>query len=95
MSALIAQERQLVPQDAQQWEEAPRRIRNRTLILWGEEDKLVPVAQGKRLAKDIPGSSFVMFPGVGHSPHLEAPQLVLERVLPFLKQTAFQTTKSY
>jgi len=87
--ALIAQERQLVPQNPQEWEQAHRTIRKRTLILWGKEDKLIPVAQGRRLANDIAGSSLVVFPGVGHSPHLEAPQLVLDRVLPFLKQAAF------
>ncbi len=56
ITALIAQERQLVPQDAQKWEQAHRSIRKRTLIMWGGEDKLVPVAQGRRLAKDIDGS---------------------------------------
>jgi pimeloyl-ACP methyl ester carboxylesterase len=67
-----------------------RTIRKRTLILWGGEDKLVPLAQGKRLAEDINGSNLVVFPGVGHSPHLEAPELVLERILPFLKEVSYQ-----
>ena len=88
--ALIAQERQIVPRDPEKWEQAHRTIRKPTLILWGGEDKLVPPAQGKRLAEDIDGSSLVVFPGVGHSPHLEAPQLVLGRVLPFLKEISYQ-----
>jgi pimeloyl-ACP methyl ester carboxylesterase len=87
--ALIAQERQLVPPDPEKWEQAHRTIRKRTLILWGGEDKLVPVAQGKRLAEDIHGASLVVFPGVGHSPHLEAPELVLERLLPFLNDVSY------
>jgi pimeloyl-ACP methyl ester carboxylesterase len=88
--ALIAQERQLVPKDAEKWEQAHRTIRKPTLILWGEDDELVPLAQGKQLAKDIAHSSLVVFPGVGHSPHLEAPQLVVDRVLAFLKEVEAQ-----
>jgi pimeloyl-ACP methyl ester carboxylesterase len=87
---LIAQERQIVPRDPQKWEDAHRTIRKRTLILWGREDKLVPVAQGARLAKDIDGARLVVFPGVGHSPQLEAPQLVLHHVLPFLEKVGLE-----
>lgn len=85
-AALIAQERQLVPAHPEQWEAAHRTIRVPTLILWGREDKLVPVAQGKRLAKDIKGSRLVVFPGVGHSPQLESPQLALGQLLLFLEK---------
>jgi pimeloyl-ACP methyl ester carboxylesterase len=89
LRALIAQERQIVPRDPQKWEQAHRTIHKPTLILWGGADKLVPPAQGKRLAEDIDGSSLVVLPGVGHSPHLEAPELVLELVLPFLKEVSY------
>jgi len=85
ISAFIAQERQLVPKNAEKWEQGHRTIQKRTLILWGREDKIVPLAQGIRLAKDIDGSTLVVFPDVGHSPHLEAPQMVLGQVLPFLR----------
>jgi len=84
IAALIAQERQLVPRNPKEWEQAHRTIQKRTLILWGREDKLVPLAQGTRLAGDIHNSTLVVFPGVGHSPHLEAPGMVLSRLLHFL-----------
>lgn len=86
IAALTAQERQLVPQNPEEWERAHRTVQKRTLILWGREDKLVPLAQGTRLAGDIHNSTLVVFPGVGHSPHLEAPQTVLGQLLPFLKE---------
>lgn len=86
IGALLAQERQLIPPHPEQWEAAHRAIRKPTLILWGQADRLVPSAQGQRLAGDIPGSRLVLFPGVGHSPHLEAPGLVLGQVVPFLKE---------
>ena len=87
-AALIAQERQLVPQDPEKWEQAHRAIRQRTLILWGGEDRLVSPAQGKRLARDIDGSTLIVLSGVGHSPHLEAPQRVLDPMLAFLEDVA-------
>ncbi len=86
VAALIAQERQLVPQNPEKWEQAHRAIHKRTLILWGQEDQLIPLAQGLRLANDIERSTLVVLPGVGHSPHLEAPQLVIEQVVPFLEE---------
>jgi pimeloyl-ACP methyl ester carboxylesterase len=86
IAALIAQERQLVPKQAEEWEQAHRTIQKPTLILWGREDKLVPVAQGTRLSNDISGSSLVVFPETGHSAHLECPQKVLAELLPFLRE---------
>jgi pimeloyl-ACP methyl ester carboxylesterase len=88
VAALIAQERQLVPSNPEEWERGHRTIRKPTLIVWGGEDKLVPLAQGKRLAGDIHDSTLVVLDGVGHSPHLEAPQMVLRLVLPFLMKVS-------
>jgi pimeloyl-ACP methyl ester carboxylesterase len=82
--AFIAQERQVIPPDPEKWEQAHRMIQRRTLVLWGGEDKLIPLSQGQRLTNDVAGSTLVVLPGVGHSPHLEAPQLVLDQLVPFL-----------
>jgi len=45
-----------------------------TLLLWGEEDPLVPVRYGRAAAAAIPGSRLVVLPGVGHIPSIEAPR---------------------
>jgi pimeloyl-ACP methyl ester carboxylesterase len=84
VGALIRQERQLVPDDAEAWEAGHRSIRAPTLILWGEKDALVPVAQGLRLQREIAGAELVVFPDLAHSPQLEDPQAVLRYLLPFL-----------
>lgn len=84
IGALINQERQLVPADPEAWEAGHRTIRAPTLILWGDKDALVPVAQGLRLKRDIPGATLVVFPDLAHSPQLEDPELVLAFLLPFL-----------
>jgi pimeloyl-ACP methyl ester carboxylesterase len=44
------------------------------LLLWGEEDELVPVRYGRAAAAAIPGSQLVVLPGVGHIPSIEAPR---------------------
>ncbi len=86
VAALIAQERQLVPENPEEWEKAHRTIKQPALIVWGGNDELVPPAQGTRLAGDVHNSTLVVLAGVGHSPHLEAPQMVLHSLLPFLKK---------
>lgn len=82
--AFVKQERQLIPDDPTAWEEGHRTIRAPTLVLWGEDDALVPVAQGHRLAHEIAGAKLVVLPGLAHSPHFENPAAVIAQILPFL-----------
>lgn len=50
------------------------RIATPTLLLWGEDDELVPVRHGRAAAAAIPGSQLVVLPGVGHIPSIDAPR---------------------
>lgn len=43
-------------------------IKAPTLILWGENDHLIPVASAYAFHKDIPGSKLIVYPGTGHIP---------------------------
>jgi pimeloyl-ACP methyl ester carboxylesterase len=43
------------------------------LILWGEQDPDVPVADGYGYAKAIAGSKLVIYPGTGHFSQQEMP----------------------
>lgn len=38
------------------------------LILWGEQDRLIPLSSAKWLQTHIPGSVLITYPGVGHVP---------------------------
>ena len=42
-----------------------------TLILWGEDDSWVPIANGQELRGNLPGAEWVMLPGIGHVPFEE------------------------
>jgi pimeloyl-ACP methyl ester carboxylesterase len=43
-----------------------------TLILWGAEDRLLPLADSRRFVVAIPGSHLIVYPKVGHLPQEEA-----------------------
>ncbi len=59
-----------------------------TLILWGEEDRLIPLAAGQWLAKTMPDNSLVTYPKVGHLPHEEAVAATLGDLGPWLAEHA-------
>ena len=56
-----------------------------TLILWGTEDKLIPMTVGETMHRDIPGSVFESVAGCGHLAPLECPQPVVTGTIEFLK----------
>lgn len=43
------------------------------LVLWGEDDKICPVAVGRALAREMPHAHFHALPVCGHLPTLEKP----------------------
>lgn len=43
-----------------------------TLILWGEEDRLIPLDAGQWLAKTMPNAELKAYPAIGHLPQEEA-----------------------
>ena len=59
-----------------------------TLILWGEEDRLVPVEAGRRYARAIRGSRLVIYPATGHLPQEEVPDKSASDVRNFLLATS-------
>jgi len=56
-----------------------------TLLLWGDSDREVPLADGKRLHEAIPGSRLLVFRECGHLPHEEYPAQFVEVVLDFVQ----------
>lgn len=55
-----------------------------TLLIWGDSDKIIPVAHGHAAHEAIPGSRLEVLPGIGHYPHAEAPGAVVEIIDDFL-----------
>lgn len=82
---LIATARSIRPEDALELAREYRAIRTPTLIVWGDEDEVIPVRNGKWLHDEIPGSRLLIFPRCGHCPHMEYPQETLRAILEFLR----------
>ena len=58
-----------------------------TLVIWGELDQLIPVANAYKFSRDLPDDSLVVLPDVGHVPMEESPQLIIPLVNGFIKET--------
>ena len=58
-----------------------------TLILWGAQDRLIPVRHARDAHARIAGSRLEILPGVGHFPHLDAPDRLADLVLEFMHTT--------
>jgi pimeloyl-ACP methyl ester carboxylesterase len=54
-----------------------------TLLMWGDTDREVPLADGERLHQAVPGSRLIVFRECGHLPHEEYPELFVKLVLDF------------
>jgi pimeloyl-ACP methyl ester carboxylesterase len=59
-----------------------------TLIVWGEDDPIIPVAHAHTAHDAIAGSRLEILPGVGHFPHAEAPDRFLDVIIEFLDTTS-------
>ena len=57
-----------------------------TLILWGRQDRILPVRQGIDAAGRIPGARLHIFERCGHMPNIEYPDEFNRIVLEFLQQ---------
>lgn len=49
-------------------------IRAPSLLVWGDKDALIGSEQQDVLTRGITGARLVAYPGVGHTPHWEAPE---------------------
>ena len=62
-----------------------------TLVLWGKQGSLLPIAAGERYATGIPGAKLVSFDKCGHVPSTEKTEEFLAAVNGFLGSGASAT----
>lgn len=63
-----------------------RRIAAPTLLLWGEQDQMIPIANAADYLRAMPQAELVRLPDVGHLPFEEAPATALVPLRRFLAQ---------
>ncbi len=62
------------------------KIKTPTLIIWGQKDNILPLADAYLMNKEIAGSQLKILENIGHSPHKEAPEKLAELISSFISQ---------
>jgi pimeloyl-ACP methyl ester carboxylesterase len=60
------------------------RARVRSLVLWGDDDRLQPLPHAEAYANGLPNARLVLIPEAGHYPYVEAPERFALEVQRFL-----------
>lgn len=60
-------------------------IKNPILLIWGKEDRLLPLSHYTHFCQDFPFAHTFLIPFCGHIPQEEHPTLVVETILKFLR----------
>ncbi|CPR05484.1 alpha/beta hydrolase [Mycobacterium bohemicum DSM 44277] len=63
-----------------------------TLLIWGDHDRIIPVAHAYAAHDALAGSRLEVIEGVGHFPHAEAPSAVADILEDFIASTTPQAT---
>jgi pimeloyl-ACP methyl ester carboxylesterase len=69
--------------DANRIEEDAHLVHHPTLVIWGEEDNVIPIECGEKLYNSILNSRFVVLKDCGHVPQEEKPELFTSLVSGF------------
>ena len=55
-------------------------IATNTLLIWGKEDTVCPESMGEWYDSQLPNSTMVRFPNIGHNPQFECPDRCLDEI---------------
>ena len=69
------------------WRQAAR-IQAPTLVVWGDQDKVVSAALAPRTAATIPDARLLLLPRIGHVAQMEVPEVVARAVVALLEDAA-------
>jgi pimeloyl-ACP methyl ester carboxylesterase len=83
--ALLETARQLVPPNFDELVARYNDIKVPTLIIWGRQDKIIPLKVGELLERDIPNSTLKVIDKCGHAPQEEKPEETIPLIRRFLK----------
>jgi pimeloyl-ACP methyl ester carboxylesterase len=61
-----------------------QRLAQPTGLIWGAQDRILPLIQGHWIKSYLPKAEFHLLPEVGHAPQEEAPALVNKIIIDFL-----------
>ncbi|XP_057482105.1 alpha/beta hydrolase domain-containing protein VTE7 isoform X4 [Actinidia eriantha] len=61
-------------------------VKQKTLIIWGEEDQIISNKLGVKLHCELPNSIIRQVPDCGHIPHVENPSFVAKLIMEFSRE---------
>jgi pimeloyl-ACP methyl ester carboxylesterase len=76
--------REIEPRPLTQVESLLKGIHQPVSLIWGQEDRILPVQQADFLKAHLPQAQFHLLPEIGHTPHEEDPAAVNEIIIAFL-----------
>ena len=60
-----------------------------TLIIWGDQDFLIPLNNAYKFQRDLPNNTLVIMKGIGHVPMEESPEKVIPLIKEFIGKVTF------
>ena len=82
--ALVTTARQIIPPDLESLQRRYPQILPPTLIVWGDHDRVVPLANGQRLERELPNARLTVIGDCGHIPPEEQAEAFLNRLQEFI-----------
>lgn len=79
---------------AERIEQNAHKIKQPTLLVWGENDRVIGLHNGRNLHRLISNSRLVIFKKCGHLPHDEYSEDFLKLVIEFVQSSKFQVQSS-
>ena len=83
--ALNQTAKQILPENVARLTAEFPTIRVPTLIVWGEEDDVIPITYAQRFTQDIPNSRLVILPETGHMPQEERSHETFQAIHSFMQ----------
>ncbi|KAL9276740.1 hypothetical protein ACSQ67_025753 [Phaseolus vulgaris] len=62
-----------------------KKVKQKTLIIWGENDRIISSKLGVRLHCELPDAIIRQIPDCGHLPHVERPDSVVKLIVGFVQ----------
>ncbi|MDQ0481806.1 alpha/beta fold hydrolase [Guptibacillus hwajinpoensis] len=62
-----------------------KQIHTPSLLIWGENDRVVPLKVGKRLSSDLPNAELIVYEKTGHLLPEERPRLIMKDIERFIQ----------
>ena len=62
-------------------------VRSRSMIVWGQDDRIVPISAGQAYARALPEATFTTIPACGHFAEMEKPDAMAKLAIDFITRS--------